>query len=275
MTNLEEELIESFHNTVRAFTKYDDLIRATNQLVDRTLVYFENYAVIEKPIKRHRTIVTVTPDTTFHCAKQYVDGHSTVAVLNFANPYQPGGGVEQGAVAQEECLCRSSNLYASLTSPYILANYYDRNNRKSSPFSTDAVVYSKGVTVFKSDDIIPVKLDTYFTLDVLTCAAPYYSRTYGLYDTKRYQRAFYRRIRNILEVAIGNGVDVLVLGAFGCGAFNNPPQLVAEVFRRLLIEEGYCHYFSTVTFAIKSGGETDNFEVFYRILDTTAAENVQ
>ena len=267
--NLEEDLIESFYSTVKAFTKYDDLIKATNQLVDDTLVYFDNYSVINKTVKRRRTIITVTPETTFACAKKYVDGKSRVAVLNFANPYNPGGGVKQGSTAQEECLCRSSNLYASLTCQYVLTNYYSRNTRNSSPFSTNAVVYSKGVTVFKSDDLIPVRLDEYFNVDVITCAAPYYNRSYGSYDVVAYKRSFYRKIRNILEVAIANKVDVLVLGAFGCGAFNNPPEHVADVFGRILVKEGYCHFFKTVTFAVKPSDENENYETFRKILDTT------
>ncbi|MBR2255757.1 MAG: DUF2263 domain-containing protein [Blautia sp.] len=38
-----------------------------------------------------------------------------VLALNFANAYTPGGSVSEGVMAQEECLCRSSNLYAALT----------------------------------------------------------------------------------------------------------------------------------------------------------------
>lgn len=40
-----------------------------------------------------------------------------MAVLNFANPYQPGGGVRAVAPAQEECLFRCSKLHAALTVP--------------------------------------------------------------------------------------------------------------------------------------------------------------
>ncbi len=42
-----------------------------------------------------------------------------------------------------------------------------------------------------------------------------------------------------------------MLGAFGCGAFRNPPQLVAEVFREKLVAEKYGTRFKKTVFAIK------------------------
>ncbi|MBQ9518034.1 MAG: TIGR02452 family protein [Eubacterium sp.] len=268
MSATEEQLIECFYDTVKAFTKYQDLIESTNAMVDSTRVFFENFAVINKTVKRRRTIITVTPDTTFHQAMHFIGSGKKVAVLNFANPLHPGGGVEQGAMSQEECLCRSSNLYAALTCNYVLTNYYDRNSRNSTPYGTDSVVYSKDVTVFKSDDPLPVKLDATFTVDVITCAAPYFNRAAaGAYNYAKYERVFYSRITNILEVAIANDVDVLILGAFGCGVFNNPNELVANVFKHLLVRKGYSHFFKDVVFAVKPDSR-NNYEVFKSILDT-------
>lgn len=65
-------------------------------------------------------------------------------------------------------------------------------------------------------------------------------------------------------MAAANGADNLVLGAFACGAFNNPPDLVAESFRYYLVDKGYRDYFKRVVFAIKGSGR--NYEVFRDIL---------
>ena len=63
---------------------------------------------------------------------------------------------------------------------------------------------------------------------------------------------FVSRIKNILETAIENNVDALVLGAFGCGAFNNPPSLVSDAFYKVLNMERYKYAFKEIVFAIKA-----------------------
>ena len=72
------------------------------------------------------------------------------------------------------------------------------------------------------------------------------------------------RIRNILEVAAAQDADILVLGAFGCGAFNNPPALVADVFRGFLVSREYGRYFRKVLFAIPDRPGNQNFMVFQK-----------
>ena len=43
-------------------------------------------------------------------------------------------------------------------------------------------------------------------------------------------------------------LGVLVLSALGCGAFNNPPSHVAEIFRAVI--QQYGSLFQSITFAI-------------------------
>ena len=109
-------------------------------------------------------------------------------------------------------------------------------------FGSEKFFRSPGVTVFKTDAPVPEEMgrDAWFQVDVLTCAAPYFDKNKKHpVSQEKLRDVFYHRIRNILEVAAANDTDILVLGAFGCGAFNNPPELVADVFRELLIDKGY------------------------------------
>ncbi len=257
-------LIQCFTDTQRMVREDEELSRATLRMQAGTVLYLPGYAAIDPPHKSADCPLAVVEDTTFHCAEQLVK-EGRVAVLNFANAYSPGGGVAFGAMAQEECLCRSSNLYSALTLPYLIRNYYKHNAKTTGDLGTDAVIYSPGVTVFKSDDALPVPLAEPFRVDVLTCAAPYVDpdRRKPI-PLEKLEDTFNHRIRNILEVAAANGADALVLGALGCGVFNNPPDLVAGCFRYCLVDRGYRDYFKRVVFAIKGGGR--NYEVFRDVL---------
>ncbi len=57
----------------------------------------------EKPAK-----IVVSPKRTLEASRAY--SAKEVYVHNFASAVNPGGGVERGASAQEECICRSSTL---------------------------------------------------------------------------------------------------------------------------------------------------------------------
>lgn len=74
-----------------------------------------------------------------------------------------------------------------------------------------------------------------------------------------------KRARKILTVAAANGVDSLVLGAFGCGAFQNPPEVVARAYQEILPE--YQGYFYEVRFAVYcTPAAPSNYDVFKRVL---------
>lgn len=57
-----------------------------------------------------------------------------------------------------------------------------------------------------------------------------------------------KRVQRILDVAVLNREEVVILGAFGCGAFQNPPTIVAEAMTRAA--EKYNHAFEIIEFAV-------------------------
>ena len=73
------------------------------------------------------------------------------------------------------------------------------------------------------------------------------------------------RIQRIFELAIASNADVLILGAFGCGAFCNPPELVAEVFAEFT--EKYRGYFDVIEYAVfHTEHEKVNYTTFKEVM---------
>jgi len=262
-------LVSIFEDTQKVIEQCHSFMTKTQQSIEKTIVYKENF-VCEEKIVRSETIdnIIVVPASTYECALNLVrNGRKHIAVLNFANPYEPGGGVKRGARAQEECLCRCSNLYNVISNTKCESEYYEFHKANKGYLFSDRVIYSPDIIVLKNDDY--ELLENSFNVDVITCAAPY--NVYG-HNVDVLKTTYKSRIKNILEVAIENGVDTIVLGAFGCGAFHNPPQLMAEAFKSVLVDEQYAKYFGAVYFAIikpKSAFDR-NLQIFTEILDSNS-----
>ncbi len=257
-----ETLADSFRDTW-ALSFSAELCDKTKTASEQSRVYAEGFcAGVQRRVRACE--ITVCANTTFAEAKRYI-GDGRVAVLNFANPVNPGGGVLLGAIAQEECLCRSSNLYACLVAEHLRQDYYGYHQHRHYQYS-DRLIYSRDVTVFKDDALVPRMLSAKdrFDVDVITCAAPYLGNVENV-DPLALTALFKSRIKNVLEAALDNNVDTIVLGAFGCGAFKNPPRVVAQAFRAVLEEGAYRNAFKHIVFAIKKESEEncgENFRVF-------------
>jgi len=56
------------------------------------------------------------------------------------------------------------------------------------------------------------------------------------------------------------------LGALGCGAFRNPPQHIACLFRNVLKESEFQGVFNHIVFAVLDIAKTSNFKIFNDVL---------
>jgi hypothetical protein len=84
-----------------------------DQVGDRNVASTNSQTVINPP----QPEVSVIQADTLNAAQTFVDPrvkNRRIAVLNMASFLRPGGGVMQGAIAQEESLCLRSTLYTSL-----------------------------------------------------------------------------------------------------------------------------------------------------------------
>ena len=266
-----EDLIVCFEDTLEK-SNDGSLKQRTARSVKSNRVYKEGF-VSKVKHRNENASIDVYAGTTFDVSKRYCS-LGKVAVLNFANPENPGGGVQHGAMAQEECLCRNSNLYACISDPKVFDDYYGYHRGIRSHFYTDRLIYTKNVTVFKDDSLVPQMLpeNEWFEVDVITCAAPYLAKRKHTNGVALFE-LFKSRIKNIFEAARDNNVDYLILGAFGCGAFKNPPLIVAEAFRRTIEEQNYFKDFKQIIFAIKPTSEyCPNLSTFLSKFDIYAPD---
>ena len=186
-----------------------------------------------------------------------------VAVLNLANDEEPGGGwLYTLSTTQEEALCYSSTLFATLK-----PEWYPWPNL--GPGSA-AGIYSPGVVVFRDtldSDLAELPLEKRFVVSVLTVAAPCLPAltSDGLSFAEESDLADLReKIKLVYRMAAHNGQTSLVLGAMGCGAYKCPPELVAREMRVILKSDEFTGWFENVTFAVHAGGKVGqrNLEVF-------------
>ena len=221
--------------------------------------------------------VVVSKKRSYEAASAYQG--KRVCVHNFASATNPGGGVTKGSSAQEECLCRCSTLYFCLNTDITWSGFYGPHRAMQDPIHNDDCIYTPGVTVIKTDETIPQIMPEkdWHSVDVITCAAPNLrenpSNQMNSGDgqtavTLSYEEQITiheKRLRRILDVAVAAGEEVVILGAFGCGAFQNDPQAVATAASNVLAD--YLHAFETIEFAVYcSPRDKRNYDIFKRVI---------
>ena len=217
--------------------------------------------------------IIVSTKRTFEAAAGYAG--QKVAVHNFASATNPGGGVTRGSSAQEECLCRCSGLYFCLSVPEMMKGFYYPHRNEKNPINNADIIYTPDVTVFKTDTNKPKLMDEkdWYEVDVITCAAPNLrERPSNRFNQGNGDRAVKvsdrelleihkQRLTRILDVAVLNGDEAVILGAFGCGAFQNKPEVVARAAKEVIAD--YLYAFKTIEFAVYCPPRDDtNFKVF-------------
>ena len=185
-------------------------------------------------------------------------------VMNFASATSPGGGFLSGANAQEENLCRESTLYKSLSSEKAEI-MYDYNNLHRNPCKYNAMILSPNVCVFR--DIKDELLDEPFQVSVITIPALNKNGGAKNIPQEKIDEVMKKRLKNMFITAAHFGYKNLILGAWGCGAFGNDPEIVAKYFYEVLIEEKFASCFEKIVFAILDRGEKKNFTAFQKVFE--------
>lgn len=267
--------IRIFRDTEHMYKTHKVLKKAVNESIKNQVLILENADVAFADSKELEGKVLVSGKRTLEASEPYAKQGKRVCVLNFASATNPGGGVVHGSSAQEEAICRCSTLFPCLDRKEFWNDFYMPHRSARNPLYNDDCIFTPGVMVFKSDTSTPKLLPEveWWKVDVITCAAPNLREVPsnimnpGGGDKKAeisidsLKTLWRKRINRVFEVAIANEAEVLILGAFGCGAFCNPPKLVSEVFAEYT--EKYRNYFDAVEFAVyHSERETENYKAF-------------
>ena len=183
------------------------------------------------------------------------------AVLNFASYRNAGGMFYDGSSAQEESLCHESFLYNVLREE---RDYY----------ATNALDMNRGMyrnRALYSPDILFIRGEHTIKADVLTCACPNHRHVTRKQATEEYNLEHLKsRIEFVLNILAEEKKDIIILGAFGCGVFEQNPETVASIFNELIANK-FNGMFKMAVFAIPDE-KSENFIAFRNVIAPNAGK---
>ena len=272
--------------------------------INRTRFYSENLTPARPAPRYPTTITSVQRYRSFNTAQYYRIKYpkDRICVHNFASSRGLDCKIQTGNNSQEASLIRISTLFPVLARDNEWQLQYEHQRELGNRFYTDACLYTPKIIIFKSDDnkssLLPK--EEWTEVDVLTCAAPDLSHRsffgsstlsedensdvpecaeagmdeHSLIDTEEPHEKLLaihkRRGRQFLSVAAANGADIVILGAFGCGPFRNPPEVVAEAYADIL--PSFNGQFRYVLFAVNSSLlDIENYQAFVEVFEQSFA----
>ena len=237
---------------------------AVNDVMDAAVMYREPFHVLIDPMEPITTVIRVENMDCILAAKKLIDDGYNPAMLNLADLYTPGGLVEFGSGAQEENLCRRSNLILSL---------YQFSHSRISQYPNLGLIqeveqypmderfggiYSGVVTFFRGPESEGSLLEEKpYNIPVISVAAlnnPRIDKNGMMYPEEA--EITLDKIRTIFRIGMAQFHDSLVLSALGCGAFANPPKHIARLFHQVIEEDEFKDKFKLIDFAILDGYRT-------------------
>jgi uncharacterized protein (TIGR02452 family) len=198
-------------------------------------------------VGRAASRIEVTNEASLAAARRLSGLGGIVGCLNFASAKNPGGGFRGGAEAQEESLARSSGLYRCLLE---VPGFYAFHRSQRDLRYSDHAIFSPAVPVFRDER--GALLAQPFPVAFVTAAAPNAGALgRGHPRAALLPEVLSARAAKVLAVFWASGLRRLVLGAWGCGVFRNPPASVAAAFAEHLGPSGLFHSsFERVIFAV-------------------------
>ena len=234
------------------------------EVMGAAVLYREPSSLLIDPREPVATEIRVENKDCVLAAKELIDAGYHPAMLNLADLYTPGGLVEYGSGAQEENLCRRSNLILSLYQfsasrvrqyPGLGLVCHEDQYPMDERFGG---IYSGIVTFFRGPESTGSELEAKpYNIPVISVAALSGPRI-GPDGMMLQEEADITldKMRTIFRIGLVQGHDALVLSALGCGAFANPPAHIARLFHQVIEEDEFKDKFRLIDFAILDGYKT-------------------
>ena len=202
---------------------------------------------VGKALPDYDTKIVINDNDTLKAAQKLINP----CCLNFASHKRPGGGYKSvinlamPIKTQEEDLFRRSNLPELMDVPLIRNRY---------PLKKLEGMFTTGIVVEKDEKLNRIEP---FAITMITVPAV-------VNPQPEDQQLVKDKIERILDIAAENSVQNLVLGAWGCGIFNNDPKNIANLFKNYLTNE-FKGIFENVIFGIPNA-KSKNYQIFEEVL---------
>jgi uncharacterized protein (TIGR02452 family) len=116
------------------------------------------------------------------------------------------------------------------------------------------MIYSPAVPIIKTDDGINVGRllsAAIITAPAVNTGVVKHREPHRMNEIETVMK---RRIAKVLAIALKHGHKTIVLGAWGCGVFQNDPDDIAQYFKEV-IDRQFKHDFERIVFAVFSKNE--------------------
>ena len=191
------------------------LIEERRLPVPRTIkIRYKNVECIEYPIS-DSTAIIFERLTTDECAIKYLEnGYGNIVIMNFASRHKPGGGYLKNGKGQEEHLCKvAPSLWNSLSTHI------------KYPFEPDSILLTQNVRIMRDQDYELLDENKNYIVNVVSASAQNLKfETYDANLIRRILENVYLTVREFFPTT-----ETLILGAWGCGAYQNDPYQIANV----------------------------------------------
>lgn len=222
----------SLSPSIKLKMKNEDIIQNFTKEFTSTYIQVLNQDVIKTCIELHNQISQ--------------NPNQNILVLNLASKKTYGGGVKNGAMAQEEELFRKTT-------------YGKHKGAELYPLNLGEFVLTPNVYVIKDEKYNKLCGEKIFPVDMLAISVICNPKLIAKKFSESDYKITFEKIETIFKYALHNKNKNLILGAIGCGVFSNPPMEIISMYNICITK--YNGYFENIIFAVKSIRD-NNFKLF-------------